>query len=556
MSQSTISQKKKHSKSTEISNQFSEEWAQTQAFDLLLKYPRLHLATYVHRTAEGRMLSFDDNQWQQKLYMENADKIVIMKSSKLGISEWLIADLFIQAKLGLNGMYILPDQPIRNRFISSRVDKIIGNTPEYLSNVVTKKKDVNAKSLKTIYGKTWAFVGANNPATFYEFNYDINIYDEYDKCNPISLETATDRTLGSKRDRWRKVGNPTISGYGISDEYEKSCQYRWLVKCWRCCEWQEMDWFTHFVNQEDSNVFTLKDKSDKLDKDAKGYCIKCGKAMDRLGHGKWIAKYPDREIKGYHATRLFVSIARDRLTVREDFAKMQDCLGDPSLMQWFYNNRLGVPYEADGSKLTEALLAECVGADYVMPSSVKDGTVIGGADIGAKIHLQASKIVDGKRQKVCIESFPLNMELFEQKCKQYNITRGVVDALPETKFVKDFIKRNPGWYRCFYGKQDNPNISLNINHKERKVNVGRTESLDASMAAHINHDLLIPKNFMSIDGGDYAKQMIASTRVYEEKSERFIWDEGNKADHHRHADNYENIAFDIFIGSGKNVSVS
>jgi len=538
------------------------EQAQAHAYNVLLDYPRLHLANYYHRTAENTMLNFADNKWQQKLYMEDADRIVVMKSSKVGISEWLICDMFTQAKLGLNGMYVLPDQPIRNRFISSRIDRVIGNTGEYNANVVTKKKDVNAKGLKTIYNKTWAFVGANNPDTFYEFNSDINIYDEYDKCNQLSLETATDRTLGSSCDRWRKVGNPTISGYGISEELDKSCQYTWHLKCWRCNKWQPLGWFTHFVDQEDNNVYRLKDSSvpcvenPDVGDDAKGYCIKCGKPIDRLGHGNWVDKHLDRDIKGFHVMRLFGSVARNRNVIREDFKKMIDCVGNLSLMQWFYNNRLGIPYEADGSKITEALLSECVQADYVMPDKVAEGKgySIGGADIGAKIHIQASlPLPDGRRKKVCICTVPLNMEAFEAVIKKYRIAHGVVDALPETDFVKRFLQRNRGWARCFYGQRENPNLSIDYIPKEKKVKAGRTETLDASLLQYLTHNMILPKNFMSIDGGNYVKQMIMPTRIYDEKTERFIWTKGE--DHYRHADNYENIAFDIFRAGGINIRV-
>ena len=547
--------KEEQTKINKTSTQYSEESAQIQAFEILALYPRLHLGNYVHRTADNAVLNFYDNEWQQKLYMENADKAVVMKASKTGVSEWLLCDVFTQAKMGRSGMYILPDQPIRNRFVTSRVDKIIGNTVEYRNNVSKNKKEVDSKSLKTIYGKDWAFVGANNPGTFYEFNSDVNIYDEFDKCNVLSLETATDRTLGSEEDRWRKVGNPTIAGFGIDDEFEKSCQYIWHIKCTHCGEWQSLDWFVNFVNQEDDNVYTLKDKTVLLSSpvndgdDALGYCRHCDKPIDRLSKGEWIAKYLEREIKGYHATRLFASIARNRNTIREDFDKMKDCLGNLTLMQWFYNNRLGISYEADGSKITEALLSECVLSDYVMPDHCKEISV-GGADVGTKIHITASVLLpDGRRKKVCICSIPLNMELFEGVIKKYNMRRGVIDALPEQGFVKEFLARNKGWKRCFYGKKDETNIRLKVTPKEKKVNVDRTESLDSALALYVNHDKILPRNVMSIDNGDFAKQMVAPTRVYDDKTQRFIW-VTKKADHYRHADNYENIAYQVMRGGG------
>lgn len=518
------------------------------------------MATYVHRTANGLPLNFYDHQWQIGIYASKADKLVIEKSSKVGVSEYLIARLFGEAKAGRNGMYVLPDQPVRNRFVTSRIDKAIRQTAEYNANMSKNKKDVDSKTLKTMYGREWSFIGARNPDTFYEFNSAINIYDEYDKCNILSLETATDRTLGAEKDRWIKAGNPTIEGYGIDGALNDSTYQVWMIKCGHCNEHQELDFFNQFVIQEDSNEYALRDKSIDLTQeptaDAVGYCSKCDRSIDRLGKGQWIKKYPDKLIEGFHVTRLFGSIARNRPVIIEDFKKLLDCAGDASLMQWFWNNRLGRPYAADGAKLTTALLSECVLADYLMPNITIGTPAVGGVDVGSKLHCTSSIIKDGNRVKNSIESLPLDMEALELWIKRNNIRYGVIDALPETKFTKDFVKRNRGWYRCFYGAKDDKSLALNINHKERQINVGRTETLDASLAGYSRHERFVPKNFLTIDNGDFVKQMVAPTRVYDDRRQVFVWDEGNQADHYRHADNYENIAFDLFYGAGKNVSVS
>ena len=76
----------------------------------------------------------------------------------------------------------------------------------------------------------------------------------------------------------------------------------------------------------------------------------------------------------------------------------------------------------------------------------------------------------------------------------------------------------------------------------------RTASLDATLAAYLEGRVDLPMNFQSIDGGDFVKHMLASTRVFDEKKERYEWREGDQADHYMHAENYERIAGTMYGG--------
>lgn len=45
-------------------------------------------------------------------------------------------------------------------------------------------------------------------------------------------------------------------------------------------------------------------------------CTCCGGELDRLGPGQWVARYPSREVVGYHLTKLFSHITALREVVR------------------------------------------------------------------------------------------------------------------------------------------------------------------------------------------------------------------------------------------------
>jgi hypothetical protein len=62
----------------------------------------------------------------------------------------------------------------------------------------------------------------------------------------------------------------------------------------------------------------------------------------------------------------------------------------------------------------------------------------------------------------------------------------------------------------------------------------------------------IPKDFRSLDNGDYIKHMEAPKRRTEGEGSalRYVWDEEGKPDHAFHADNYDNLARKIQLEYG------
>jgi hypothetical protein len=259
--------------------------------------------------------------------------------------------------------------------------------------------------------------------------------------------------------------------------------------------------------------------------------------MDRLSHGEWVAEYPDRPISGYHVNKIFGDGLEGPRMARlfEQFVSAQS---NPTDLQRFYNNDLGISYDAAGAKISDAVMDGCSAADYEMPVSA-EGT-IAGCDVGGRLHVHISRLESGVRKKVFIGTVR-DFEGLSFLCRQYGVVRGVMDAMPETHAAKQFALAHPGWLLCSYYPSDKVN-DLKIDYATRTISVDRTQSLDSSFSDYAEKRVQLPKDWRSLDNGEFVKQMKAPTRVFDEDRQRYVWEEGSLADHHRHADNYESIA--------------
>jgi hypothetical protein len=80
--------------------------------------------------------------------------------------------------------------------------------------------------------------------------------------------------------------------------------------------------------------------------------------------------------------------------------------------------------------------------------------------------------------------------------------------------------------------------------EEKTVTVDRTSALDNVKESILLRKTLLPKNAKEIS--EYYDHMMASTRIYDEKRNEYIWVETG-ADHLFHASAYELIARNLLI---------
>ena len=452
-------------------------------------------------------------------------------------------------------MYILPTTPVRNRAITARIDKMVAKVPLYRDNIGAARKDVDSKSLKSVFGTTWNYVGSMSPENFYEFDADVIIIDEYDRCDQANLILAAERTGAAAVDRWIKVGNPSLPGYGIDAEFDETTKELWHIQCGACNTWQVLDWFVNFIDKADDGSFFLRSQTHTGNgRDASAVCSKCDRDIDRLKNGEWVAEFRDRDIGGNQISKLFGLPGNDnslitRPIILEMLVAWNAAQANQTALELFYNNQLGLTFSGKGNFISSQLLADCVNKDYVMPESGKQ--TIGGMDIGAVHHIHISDVItDEHGHKRRIKRFighAKDWDDAQRIINLYGCTRGVVDAQGEIHAPRHWVKKNMGWVMCYYsGGKENVKQKEDVAFKKSTVRANRTESLDASYAAYARKDVILPKDWRTLDGGDFVKQMQSSIRKFKENKSgpggRYIWDEGAKADHHRHADNYELMA--------------
>ena len=522
--------------------------AEAGTFELIRqRWPRLYFVLRHQRNTDDDAMRFDKRRWLEHIYRDNSDKIVIKKASQVGITDWILCDLFSLTAEGLPYLFVMPTDSWRNDFVPRRVDKCIETVPYYSSNCSPAKKDSDKASQKVLFNTNVRFVGSKNRNNFYEFPCRVVTFDEYDKCALENVPYAFDRMAQAEKEMWRIVGNPTFSDYGIHVEYEESDKKAWHIKCEHCNEWQTLDWFVNVVTEGDTDK-----EYHVLDKDGRCLCRKCSKPLDRLAPGAWVAEHEGREVSGYHVSQLF-GLPHEIMPkmLYDKKSGFFPALQNQTKLQRFYNNILGEIYDPKGEKITTQLLSACSSTDQWR--ALKNPTYVAGIDVGAVWHVNISECRDGKRRKLVAEAVKGRSEA-ERVCAKYNIVQGVIDANGDFSSVREFVKDKPEWLMCEYNKSERVKDFIQKDKNGRQVvHVNRTESLDTSHAAYLRKEVILPADYRDLDGGDFVKQITMPTRVSElnakeQFSGRYIWTKGT--DHHPHADNSELIAF-VLSGSGQ-----
>lgn len=494
------------------------------------------LAVNHHRTHRGERMDFDRNPFQVAILQDKSPDILGMKGTQCGWSEDEILHAMALIDQGRNVFWVFPDQPLRNLFVKDRLDPTLHASQYYSDRVRAarmrlKKGRVESDevALKQIGSASICLVGSNSESSFKSYSADDIIIDEYDKCHQRNLTMVPDRVAHSEyRTQWR-VGNPTVSGFGIHALYKASDQKAWHVKCEYCGLWQEMNWFKNVVREIEEGRYELRDETGGV------LCVKCDAPLDRLSQGEWVAQYPLRDASGYHVSQLFSGSA----PIPEMWEAFRRGLVNETEMMRFYNSVLGLPYESEGAKLSPALLNRCVD-DYPQMSTAKNCYI--GIDVGKELHYvvrhESSRVIrvgtvrDFEQLDSLLDAFPGTV---------------VVDALPETRKAREFSSRFPGRvYLCTYVGTDQVR-DFKIDPSEMTVKAHRTQSLDDSHASWLRGESRLFRSAASVP--DFYNQMCAPTRIFERKNEsdhgRFVWREGAQADHYRHADNYSYLAMQI-----------
>jgi hypothetical protein len=504
------------------------------------------LAWNHHRTNKDETIDFVHFSFLRQIFLDLSDYMIVIKCSQVGLTEYLNCFTYAELIQGRSVFYAFPNDKLVYRFVNNRFNQSYIYTKYYQQlhkDMVSENANKTSSLSMFKLGKgTVIFVSAFTPASFIEFPADSLIVDELDRTVIDNVNKGLSRLSASKHKKIKKISNPTIEAYGIDEEYAKSNQFQWFIRC-SCGNEFTPDFFAHVVRDVGNGRYLIRDKGyDKTSgNDIRLVCDKCEKPVDRYSDGKWIASYSDRSITGYRISKLYAST--DSIT--ELVGRFGEGLKNDHKLQDFYNFDLGLAFTAKGAKITELMLDACV-QPYTMPEGLSEGSSVAGIDVNYPFfNVVILHIIGDKLRTVYINTIR-DYKSLKQLLKAYNVRCGVIDAAPERRISAAICAKVPGMFRCDYITGV---AKPSVDPDRKRVTRNRTVALDNVKEAILMKLIELPMDARSIEG--FYPQMCASTRVYDEKARRgegdYNWLEGSKADHFMHCVGYALIARKLLV---------
>lgn len=450
--------------------------------------PNTSIASYVESVCvnpdQGRPLAFEDYEFLGIPLGDRSSLIVVQKAAQVGVTVTAIlrALWFIDAKQ-LQTMYLFPTHRSAHRFSRGRFSVLLEQSP-YLGALF---REVRAAGHRRAGNVNFYCHGARSRTELMSTPVQYLTLDERDELyggstrQPWSAVDLARQRLSGQRDAWElHVSTPTIPGHGIAAEFAQSDQNHYHVTCPHCSRWVQPIWPDAVEFAAHSLQFT-EHASDLLSANcelptANFCCPLCrhrwsdAERRDALRHGRWMARYPGRAVRGYHLSQLLSPAA----TAPRLVALWLACQSHPPAKQVFYNSVLGLPL-AEGARLDRRFIDDAIArGGYAMAAS-SQGSVMG-IDVGPTwFHIVIAEPA-GDFLRIVWAGKVHEWKQLPELIQRYQVRGYVIDAMPETHQVRELVRAYPQGAMCYYrGPASTPAIDV----AGSVIRVPRTESLDA-----------------------------------------------------------------------------
>lgn len=349
----------------------------TKIFKTLEPPPNLTISQWADRyrrlsgeaASKGGIWDTDAAPYQREIMNAISDtsirKVVVMSAAQIGKT-----DAFLLNTLGYYIHYdpcpILLMQPtlsMAETFSKDRLMPMVRDTP-VLRNRISDKARTSGNTIfkKSFPGGRITMTGANSPTELRSRPIRILLADEIDGYPATAGVDGDPLVLGSKRltTFWNRkevyVSTPTVKGVSrIAVEYENSTQEEWNVPCPSCGEYQPLTWGQIQFDRDASGEVTQ----------VSHVCKCCGVISSEYEwkaqfiKGKYIAKYPNRKVRGFHLNSFastltpegWKKIVKDFLVADEERKK-----GNIELFKAWTNTELGETWEEEGQAIEDSTL--------------------------------------------------------------------------------------------------------------------------------------------------------------------------------------------------------
>jgi hypothetical protein len=467
---------------------------------------------------DGQPFDFHRHEYLREPYQDDHSHIVEMKAAQMGLTtKGMLRALYGARYRGYKGiLYLFPSRTDVLDFSKSRISPLIEDNPESIGEWI---KDTDSAGLKQVWNAFLYLRGMQSRVGLKSIPVDFIVFDELDEAPPNMVDMALERMAHSEFKDVMKLSNPTLPDYGIDKAFQETDQRYWLLKCPAC---------GHYTCLEDTFPDCLLETGGRVIR----ACERCKSELNP-SIGEWVAKKPSiTDKRGYHYSQLFSHYV--------DPAEMLHQYRTTTNFQDFYNLKIGIAYiEAENRLTVQEVLALCSNDGIASSDS---GPCSMGVDQGNDLHVVIGKRIPNKAGKILHLEAYRDWEELDRLMKNFNVSRCVVDALPETRNARAFAERHPGKvYLNYYNEHQKG--SYKWNERDLIVQCNRTESLDASHNEILNSQLVLPKECEIVR--EFAKHLHNVAKKLEEDEEtgskRYVYVKLG-SDHFRHAFNYEAIA--------------
>ena len=481
---------------------------------------------------DGRPFSFEGHEYLRAIYDDTAPHVVLSKAAQIGGTTWAILRSLHACITGLNVIYFFPTRTDVLEFSKSRVSPLLAENP-FLSKLMT---DTDTAGLKRIGDAHLYLRGMQSTVGMKSVPADMVVFDELDETAPAAKAMARERLAHSEYKRIIELSNPSLPDYGIDEQYQKSDQRHWTLKCSGCGTWTALD--KEFPTKLGEEVRIILPRADGSFYRA---CPKCSAELDPAA-GEWVADFPERPIHGYRISQLFSSTV--------DPGEILNEYRSTRYPDRFYNLKIGIPWaDLERRLYVSSVLAFCT--DTPMAEAPDAGSYVMGVDTGKLLHVVIVKTTPGREETRRLVHLTVCRDFWELDglMEKFRVHRCVIDGLPETHATRAFAQRHQGRvYLSFF--VESVRGAPKWDDTSSIVQVNRTESLDASRAAIREKRLVLPQRSALIE--EFAKHMAADAKALEEDEETGI----KKYRYVRTGEDHFSLAFTyalLAVGTGPGV---
>jgi hypothetical protein len=436
---------------------------------------------------EGAHFSFTDHEYQLKILQDQSREIVIKKCSQVGITELAIRRTLALMDIlpDIHVIYTLPTSNFAKQVVKTRFDPVILSSP-YLSARVNR--EIDSMEMKQI-GSSYIYIkGTIGQVAAISVPASLLVHDEVDFSDQSVLSSYQSRLSHSRYKMKFRLSTPTVPGFGIDEDFQRSRRHFNQVKCSHCGHWFLPDYFQHVkIPGYDGDLREItKENLHNVDYlNARVVCPHCGEAPSlQPEHRSWACEN-EREAHvaaGYHVSPFDAPNIITAPYLIEASTKYKR-YGD------FVNFNLGHCAMDDENGVNRQELERIwvsgepprfIGYVHGIDAGLTMHSVVAGVDHEGVVH-----VVKMRRT-----ALPQYMERFVEDAQAYPLISAVADSQPYVDLVARLQERTPRLYASVFTTSKSTETFTIVDHERdpqasrlavRLVNVNRNRALDYLM---------------------------------------------------------------------------